>query len=261
MSDLLVDEVVFVDDIVNFEFKLTGSGMAGKSVDVVLREKDKPAVLARMKAVVGPDGKPQRLHLPFRPTQVGEFEYVVEVEPAADEAQKENNRQQRLVSVRKEQIRVLLAQAYPSNEFRYLKHMLERDGTVKLRTVLQEADVEYADLDQSALRVFPVRREELFDYDVVIFGDVNPGLLSTSVLANLAAFVEEKGGGLAIMCGPLYTPSGYRNTPLEPLFPFDLGSASSPPPGQIITEGFTSSRPTWGCPARRCNWATAWPRR
>ncbi len=30
LADLLVDEVVFVDDVVNFEFKLTGRGLAGK---------------------------------------------------------------------------------------------------------------------------------------------------------------------------------------------------------------------------------------
>ena len=78
------------------------------------------------------DGKPQRLWLPYRPTKVGEFEYVVEVEHLPDEAQVENNRQQRLVSVRKEQIRVLLVQAYPSWEFRYLKkHLLKFENNPK----------------------------------------------------------------------------------------------------------------------------------
>lgn len=238
LSDLLVDEVVFVDDIVNFQFKLTGSGLAGQPVEIVLRQKGKPEVLARLKATLGSDGKPQRLQLPYRPTQVGDYEYVVEAEPVADEVQKENNRQERIVSVRKEQIRVLLVQAYPNNEFRYLKHMLERDGTIQLRTVLQEADVDYADLDQSALRVFPVRREDLFEYDVVIFGDVNPALLSSSVLGNLAAFVEEKGGGMALVCGPQYTPLAYRDTALEPLFPFELNTAVAPGARQPISEGF-----------------------
>ena len=113
LADLLVDEVVFVDDVVNFEYKLTGHGLAGKTVDVVLREKDHPDVLARMKVKIEEDGKPQRLHLPYRPTQVGDFEYVVEVEHLSDEVQADNNHQQRLVSVRKEQIRVLLAMRIP----------------------------------------------------------------------------------------------------------------------------------------------------
>lgn len=238
LSDLLVDEVVFVDDVVNFGYKLTATGFAGKTVEVVLREKDNPSVLAQMRVKIDEDGKPQRLFLPYRPTKVGEFEYVVEVEHLSDEAQAENNRQQRLVSVRKEQIRVLLVQAYPNYEFRYLKNMLERDSTIQLKTVLQDADLEYAELDQTALRVFPVRREELFAYDVVIFGDVNPSYLSASVLENLSDFVEKKGGGLAFIAGPQFTPLAYRNTPLEPLLPIDLAAVIEPGPGQAHDQGF-----------------------
>ena len=75
------------------------------------------------------------------------------------EKQTENNRRERLVRVRKEKIRVLLAYAYPSYEFRYLRNMFKRDSTVELDTVLQEADLEYAEQDATALRSFPVRRE------------------------------------------------------------------------------------------------------
>jgi hypothetical protein len=238
LADLLVDEVVFVDDVVNFEYKLTATGFAGRTVDVTLREKDNPAVLARMQVHIDEDAKPQRLQLPFRPTSVGEFEYVVEAEHLADESQLENNRQQRLVSVRKEQIKVLLVQAYPNYEFRYLKNMLERDSTIQVKTVLQESDLEYAELDETALGVFPVRREELFAFDVVIFGDVNPAYLSASVLANLHDFVEKKGGGIAFISGPQFTPLAYRNTPLEPLFPIDLNIASDPVARDTADQGF-----------------------
>ncbi|MEX0679011.1 MAG: VWA domain-containing protein [Pirellulales bacterium] len=243
LADLLVDEVVFVDDVVNFECKLTGHGLAGKTVEVVLREKDDSVVLARMKATIDPDGKPQRLHLPYRPTQVGDFEYVVEVEHLAEEAQPDNNSQKRLVSVRKEQIKVLLVQGYPSFEFRYLKQMLARDSTIQLRTVLQDADLEYTQSDETALGVFPVRREELFAFDVVVFGDVNPSYLSTSVLENLNDFVEKKGGGVAFIAGPRFMPLAYRGTPIEPLLPIDLESASVPNPDQPLDHGFVA-RPT-----------------
>ncbi len=243
LADLLVDEVVFVDDVVNFEFKLTNRGLAGKTVEVVLREKNDDVVLARMKVTLDADGKSQRLHLPYRPTSVGEFQYVVEVEHLPEEAQPDNNSQERLVAVRKEQIKVLLVQGYPSFEFRYLKHMLERDSTIQLKTVLQDADLEYAELDETALRVFPVRQEELFEFDVVVFGDVNPTYLSTSVLANLNEFVEKKGGGVAFVAGPRFMPLAYAGTPLEALMPIDLSSASAPDPNQVLDDGFVM-RPT-----------------
>ena len=113
LADLLVDEVVFVDDVVYFEAKLTGSGYEGREVRVTLRQRDKPEVLAETKVKVGPDGQSQTVRLPYRPTEVGEFRYVVEVEPLEGELQTDNNRLERTVRVRKEQIRVLLVQGLP----------------------------------------------------------------------------------------------------------------------------------------------------
>lgn len=238
LSDLLVDEVVFVDDVVSFECKLGGAGYQGKTVTVSLREQGQSKRLAETKVTINDENVPQEVRLQYRPTRVGDFQYVVEVEAQADEVTAENNRQQRLVSVRKEQIRVLLVQAYPSYEFRYLRQMLHRDSTVELKTVLQEADLEYAEFDQTGLRVFPVQREELLQYDVIIFGDVNPAFLSASALNHLSDFVTEKGGGLVFIAGPRYTPLAYGDTPLAPLFPVELGTVELPPQGQNLAEGF-----------------------
>lgn len=248
LSDLLVDPVVFVDDVVNFEMKLTGTGFQGTDVSVVLREipqQGKGQVLAETQATVGPDGQPQEVRLTYRPTKVGQFRYVVEVEPQEGELQTDNNRQQRSVRVRKEQIRVLLAQAYPSFEFQYLRALLEREETIELKWLLQNADLEYARQDNSALPVFPVQRDELFSYDVIILGDLNPALLSASMMQNLVEFVDQpaKGGALVLIAGEKYMPAAYRDTPLARLMPINLGSIRYPDPDQPITQGFVV-RPT-----------------
>ena len=57
VADLLVDELVFVDDVVNFEFRMTATGLRGKRVTAVLREKGKTAVLARAEVEIGGDGQ------------------------------------------------------------------------------------------------------------------------------------------------------------------------------------------------------------
>lgn len=222
LSDLLVDDVVFVDDVVNFECKLTASGFEGQNAAVVLRKKDKPAVLAKVDATLGPDGQPRQVRIPFRPTEVGQCAFVVEVEPRSGESQVENNRQTRTIEVRKEKIRVLLADSRPRFEFRYLRNMLERDETIALRTVLQDADLEHAEQDASALRGFPLRRDELFAYDVVILGDADPALLGAAALRNLADFVDQpsKGGALVLVAGTSFMPAAYRDTPLTRLLPF-----------------------------------------
>jgi hypothetical protein len=242
LFDLMVDDVVFVGDVVNFECKLSAAGFEGRKVTVILREKDKPAaaanVLAKTEVTIPPDGRPQQVRLQYRPTQVGRFEYVVEAEPQPDETLTENNRQTRTVQVRKEKVRVLLVQAYPNFEFRYLRNMLERDETISLHTVLQEADPEHAEQDPSSLRAFPLRREELFAYDVVILGDVNPALLTSAALQNLADFVDQpaKGGALILIAGPSYMPAAFRDTPLARLLPFPVDRARYP--AEPLADGF-----------------------
>jgi hypothetical protein len=242
LYDLMVDDVVFVDDVVNFDCKLSGAGFEGRKVSVVLREKDKPAtpanILAKTEVTITSDDHPQSVRLQYRPTQVGQFEYVVEVEPQSDENLTENNCQTRTVQVRKEKIRILLVQAYPNFEFRYLRNMLERDETIALHTVLQDADLEHAKQDASSLSAFPTRREDLFAYDVVILGDVNPGLLNSTALQNLADFVDQpaKGGAIVMIAGPSFMPSAFRDTPLNRLLPFAADSVRYP--AETLAEGF-----------------------
>ncbi len=137
--------------------------------------------------------------------------------------------------------------------------MLQRDETIALHTVLQDADLEHAEQDASALRAFPLRRDELFAYDVVILGDANPALLSAAALQNLADFVDQpaKGGALVLIAGPSYMPAAYRDTPLARLLPFSPESVRYPDPAACAHARDSScSRPTSGWPARPCNWAT-----
>jgi hypothetical protein len=246
LSDLLVDEVVFVNDLVVFDMKLAAEGLTGKA-SVRLKRAGESAVLSEQEVNLDPQGELQSLRLSHRPDKQGEFEYVIEVTPREGEVNVENNRLVRRITVREEVVRVLLVQAYPNYEFRMLKQMLERElnenqpadsKTRGFRTVLQEADLNYVDTDKSADRSFPVSREELFAYDVLIFGDVNPALVGTSVLQNIYEFVTVRGGGIVFIAGPRYTPLAYRDTPLAPLFPMNLDTVRVPDPDAVVSEPF-----------------------
>lgn len=246
LSDLLVDDVVFVGDLVNLDFKITGPGYEGRSVKVRLTQSGRDGTLAEETVAIGQRDEPKSARLSFRPQEEGEFHFTVQVESLEGEANPDNNHQTRLIKVRDETLRVLYVQEYPSFEFRFLKNMLGRslkrgsnEKAVELTTVLQEADLEYAELDETAQRVFPVSREELFAYDVLIFGDVNPSFLSKSVMDNIVAFVEERGGGLIFIAGPRHTPLAYRETPLAKLLPIDLDTATAPPLGALLEDEHT----------------------
>ena len=175
-----------------------------------------------------PDGQPKRVELVHRPKTTGERTFILEVEPRPRELQTENNRIERVVTVRKEKLKVLYVDSEPRYEFRYLKNYLERDETIDLNVVLLSSDPEYSEQDRSALPTFPASKDELFAYDVVIVGDADTSFLSQSQMQNLVEFVTEKGGGILFIAGELFNPLSYRGTPLELLLPIELAEARNP---------------------------------
>ncbi|MFO0909282.1 MAG: VWA domain-containing protein [Isosphaeraceae bacterium] len=237
LTELLVDEVVFVDDLVRFQAKLLSRGFSGQDVTIRLRERpagstnpsDPPGrELASTTVKAPPDGQPARIELRHRPKQTGEFLYTLEVEPRPRELQADNNRIERAVNVRKERLRVLLVDGEPRYEYRYLKNYLEREETIELSVVLLSSDPEYSEQDRSALPSLPASKEEIFNYDVILLGDADPSFLSSTQMQTLAEFVTQKGGGLLFVAGNRFNPLAFRGTPLEPLLPIELAEARNP---------------------------------
>jgi uncharacterized membrane protein len=108
---------------------------------------------------------------------------------------------------------VLLAAGYPNYEFRYLKQLLERDKTVRVTTFLQEADADYAEADLTAVPRMPTTGAELLEYDVLVLIDLDPTLLPRALWDEVASFVGESGGGLALVAGPRSFPVAYGGIP------------------------------------------------
>ena len=139
------------------------------------------------------DGQPKRVELTHHPKTTGERTFIIEVDKLPRELQTDNNRIERVVMVRKEKLRVLYVDSEPRYEFRYLKNYLERDETIDLNVVLLSSDPKYSEQDRSAIPTFPAAKDDLFAYDVVIFGDADISYLSQSQLQNLVEFVTERG--------------------------------------------------------------------
>ena len=241
LYDTVVDEVAFVDDPITFTAKLKGFGFKKRSIDVALKDKKTDRVLNRTTVDVNGNGQSQPVEVTFVAEDAGEYEFVLEAAPLTREANVVNNVNTRHVSVREGRIRVLLIDSAPRWEYRELKNLLEREQTVELHTVLQDADPAYSRQDRSAQALdgrFPVKRDQLFAYDVILFGDVDPKYLSSGVMENLRDFVREAGGGLMMIAGPNYNPGEYHGMVLETLLPIELAGARIPSPDVPILDAF-----------------------
>lgn len=236
LYDTLVDDVAFVGDPMVFKAKVRSFGYAGKKVLLRLRKEGEQTVLAQQEITAPSDGQTTAVELSYASSVAGEFDYVLEIAEQADETNRANNAETRHISVREEKIRVLLAEGGPRYEFRFLKQLLERDRSIELSTLLQEADVEYTDEDRTAISHFPVKKEDLARFDVLILGDLDPKQLGNAALENVREFVWEKGGGVIMIAGPQYNPIQLAGTPLESLLPFEVDRVKLPAEGS--TESF-----------------------
>lgn len=230
LFDTLVDEVAFIGDPITFKAKLRSFGYAGKKIALRLRKEGERTALVEQDVTAPPDGQVATVELAYTSPVSGEFDYVLEVVEQSDETNQSNNSEVRHVSIREDKIRVLLADGSPRYEFRFLKQLLERDRSIELSTLLQDADVEYSMEDKTAISHFPVKRDELARFDVLIIGDLAPAQsqLGNSVLENVREFVREKGGSVVFIAGPQSNPMSFAGTPLESLLPFDLAGVQLP---------------------------------
>ena len=259
LADIQAEDVVGKGDQLVFKARLTAKGdVPANPVTVYLKEKLADGKLEdRGRVTVTPDlnGNPVDVVVTHVPTEVGEKTYILSVPAVPGETNTRNNQIERTVLVTESRkIRVLYVEGYPRYDFRFVKVMLERESdksiggkAVEVQVVLLDASKGWAETDRSAFRGDFPTRTELFGYDVVVLGDVDPKQVPRSAIAlrDLADFVKEKGGGLLFLCGEHGTPAAYADTPLAevlPVVPGDAPMVTRPPEELPITEGF---RPKW----------------
>ena len=255
ITDLQAEDVVGRGDRIAFEFRFTARGaVPGGPMTVFLKEKVPGGKFEdRGQATVTPDpsGNPVQVKIDYAPLEAGEKTFRLEVPTVPGETNWRNNQIERTVLVTdSRRIRVLYVEGYPRYDFRFVKVMLERESekslggkSVEVKVLLLDASKGWAGTDLSAFgEEFP-NRSELFGFDVVVLGDVDPKQIPKSAQAfrDLADFVQQKGGGLLFLCGEHGTPSAFAETPLAEVLPVlagDAPMATRAPEEQAITEEF-----------------------
>ncbi|MFO0843137.1 MAG: VWA domain-containing protein [Gemmataceae bacterium] len=244
LHDLQCEDVVHVGDTIIFELKLTAQGYKQMALPVSLYEKGSDRPLGPPKVVnVDPDTKTVKVRLEHKPATAGDKTYVIRVPVQEGEVDKENNVLEKQVYVREaKQVKVLYVEGYRRYEYQYLKTLLERESnkvrgnkSVNLKVLLLDADPDFPLQDRTALGSFPTpfrnvdthtRDDDLWSYDVVILGDIDPEPRGDNRmnehLKNVADFVRERGGGLLVLAGERFSPQALKNSPLKDVLPIDL---------------------------------------
>jgi uncharacterized membrane protein len=228
---LRADSVVLLEDDVVMDLKVRNRGYPSSSVELrILNAADGQVLHSEPKTLLASE-EDQTLDLRYKPTREGDQQWIVEVKPLPGEHSVDNNRKTHEVSVRRSKLKVLYVDAFPRWEYRKLKNFLKRGvESFETQCILQSAQIDFiqeASAGLMPLRKFPSDEAELFKYDVIIFGDVDPEdtiyfaadpSLRRKILENIRKFVEN-GGGFAMIAGETFSPRAYKDTPLEDVLP------------------------------------------
>ena len=222
VGNIFAPDITFVKDEVPITVRVRSQGLRGETAELILRL-DNQQVAGKIITFSG-DGE-QVIPMRFTPQTKGEFDLQASIEPRPDEAVKDNNSRSQRLRVIDAKIKVLLVDQSPRWEFRYLQAMLLRDRRIDLKCFLVEGDPAIARGENTPyLPQFPAAKEELFKYDLVIFGDVDPKSITAAQLENLNELVSKFRGALVMVAGKRFSPLAYRRTVMEKLLPVEFES-------------------------------------
>ena len=130
------------------------------------------------------------------------------------------------VNVLDDNAKVLLVSGGPSWEYRALVRLLTREKMVNLSCWLQSLDDGRLQQGNTPISSLPVTREKLFEYDVIIMLDPDPGEFNDEIIDLYKSFVSEHSGGFLYMPGPVNAGkflSDSRTSSVIELLPVSLG--------------------------------------
>ena len=253
LTDLQAEDTITVGDRLVFDARLAAHGQVPtEALPVILYEKVSGQLVERGRITATPDRAGNRVPVTvtYTPLEAGEKTFVLVAPTVPGETDVTNNRIERTVLVTdSKRVRVLYVEGYPRYDFRFVKVLLERESErsvggkgVEVKVILLNASKGWEGTDRSALSLdgFPTR-EELFAYDVVVLGDVDPKQLPRGQrgMQDLSDFVKVKGGGLLFLSGDHGTPLAYLDTPLADVLPVSPYVSTARPDNEgTLIEGY-----------------------
>lgn len=238
IKSLLVPDALFQNDTVTAQVQWRAQGVKSLPLTMTLTLAD--VVVAR-KTIQGTNGELLSEALTFAVPKTlvsdGPLDLRLTITgPALEDApqpQVEWNQRVRLID---RQVRVLLIDHAPRFETKFLMSALLRDRRV-------EAHVHFSANDPAGMLKspfepnVPINRAELFHYDMIILGDVNPEVWGTEKLGWLRDLVRD-GAGLVVLPGKRFTPAAYMKTSLAEVIPVDAPDVMPRFDDQLKTESY-----------------------
>jgi hypothetical protein len=223
IRNIVMQEVAFSGDKVPIRVQIRSKGYEKRSAPITVRLNGRQVAREEVSLTGGVQFEDIFFNVDVH--EKGSAKVQIAIEPFGDEATARNNQTTRSVRIVNERINVLCIEGSARWEYRYLRAMLKRDPRINATFIATRAGPAIARSSSEYIARFPDTREEAFNYDLVILGDVDASFFSGDEFLRLEELVKERGGSLLMLAGAHYAPSSYAGTPIEKMLPvrFDPG--------------------------------------
>jgi hypothetical protein len=124
------------------------------------------------------------------------------ITPLDGETETSNNQRAMRFMAITQSYKLLLIDGRARWETRYLRNLFQRDDQWDVDTILVGPGTDQAALPRGdGPDMFPTDEAALFDYDLIVLGEVPPGVLADHEQAWIRSFVEKRGGGIVFLDG------------------------------------------------------------
>ena len=217
IRNIVMQEVAFSGDQVPVRVNIQSKGYERRTAKLTVKLNDRQVSQKRVRLEGGLQSEDIEFNVDLY--EKGAARIEVAIEPFDDEVSVANNRIERSIRVVNEKVNVLYIEGNNRWEFRYLSAILKRDPRLNTTFISSSAGPEFARNSPEHIERFPSKREEAFQYDLVILGDVDAAFFSPEELGLLEELIRDRGGSLLVLCGPMNTPASFVDTPVETMLP------------------------------------------
>ena len=196
--DVRAAKTVLEGSVFNVQVAVNHQGYEGQEVELSIMDGDTQVVSDVV--ILGAEGVTRRFELEITPERPDLIVYDLNVELQAGEIIDKNNSYSFLVdNTEKEALDILYLEGHPRNEYKFIRRAVSGDNSLRLATYLQTGPEKYYRQGiESATELssgFPEDREELFEYEAIVLGDIEFDFFDADQLQMLEDFVAERGGG------------------------------------------------------------------
>lgn len=217
IRNIVMQEVAFPGDQVPVQVHIQSQGYERRTARLSVMMNDRRVSSKIVRFVGGLQFEEIDFKVDFY--EKGAVKVDVSIEPFDDEVSVANNQITQSIRVVNEKVNVLYIEGNARWEFRYLRAILHRDPRINATFIASNAGPEVARNSPEHIERFPNTREDAFQYDLVIIGDVQASFFSEEELGLLEELIKDRGASLLMLCGPMHSPASYAGTPVESMLP------------------------------------------